>query len=528
MILNFPRPYQDELLYSWIARYHWLMRHESHQCTMRLLFDCPSVKVGIGFPTRLSVFGRRIGIEVSEVDTIMRSHTLLPLYAPFLPPERLIRVETALKGLATNASLLGFGADGLSVDNPKHLRFCPVCASDERKATGEAYWHRLHQAAGVQVCPVHNVFLQESSAPWKALHRMNAAEAVITGTTPNPIDIENPDHRLLRKIALNVEWLLSNWSSGNTVASLHERYWVLAFKKGFVSPARSILWKKVMPVIENRYSKSFLSTLQCTVPDDPADYCYFWLANLLKGTERVQPPIRHLLLMDLLEVELAELFRIKSAHEVLGCASQECQNPVCPKTGTKSVQTSLSYSWHQKIPTLRVLCPECGQESYRITRSGRTWIDIIGYGHVWDSKLRCLWMDRTVTIKQMVQTLQVTHQTLKRQAARLDLPFPREGAGRIAGKSGPPCVMVNSKRILADRGARRNEWLAIVASYPGEARCEVRARAPRCFDWLKKHDPDWLAQHCPAPIRPTSPWVRARSSSAPSLKRDPQAPAGCA
>ena len=39
------------------------------------------------------------------------------------------------------------------------MRYCPLCAADERKNYGETYWHRLHQIYELPVCPVHKCFL---------------------------------------------------------------------------------------------------------------------------------------------------------------------------------------------------------------------------------------------------------------------------------------------------------------------------------------------------------------------------------
>ena len=42
------------------------------------------------------------------------------------------------------------------------MRYCPLCAADERKNYGETYWHRLHQIYELPVCPVHKCFLMNT------------------------------------------------------------------------------------------------------------------------------------------------------------------------------------------------------------------------------------------------------------------------------------------------------------------------------------------------------------------------------
>lgn len=47
---------------------------------------------------------------------------------------------------------------------PEWLQFCPICTESDIQKFGESYWHRLHQVPGVKVCPIHNVFLEQSTA----------------------------------------------------------------------------------------------------------------------------------------------------------------------------------------------------------------------------------------------------------------------------------------------------------------------------------------------------------------------------
>jgi len=48
------------------------------------------------------------------------------------------------------------------------LKYCPTCLIEDRKGSGEAYWHRSHQADGVFVCHIHATTLISS----KIAHNM--------------------------------------------------------------------------------------------------------------------------------------------------------------------------------------------------------------------------------------------------------------------------------------------------------------------------------------------------------------------
>ncbi len=45
----------------------------------------------------------------------------------------------------------------------RYLRYCPLCAKEDRNVYGETYWHRAHQMMGVNFCPKHGCSLMNSS-----------------------------------------------------------------------------------------------------------------------------------------------------------------------------------------------------------------------------------------------------------------------------------------------------------------------------------------------------------------------------
>src|SRR5436853_645463 len=121
---------------------------------------------------------------------------------------------------------------------PSRLRFCPACADAERASSGEAYWHRLHQVPGIFICPIHRMFLEESSVQTtfrRTRHEFMAAENVIPATDGTIIDQDNGEHTTLLRIARSANWLLNNYCPGNDLAELRARYIHQAMKLGLVS-----------------------------------------------------------------------------------------------------------------------------------------------------------------------------------------------------------------------------------------------------------------------------------------------------
>src|SRR5205085_12524950 len=93
----------------------------------------------------------------------------------------------------------------------KYLRFCPLCFVEDLQKYGEAYWHRLHQAFGVLVCPVHAVALNDSIAP---IFGNNWLEQSLATEENCPLSREQIPYsfeifKKLLRLAQDIEWLMS-------------------------------------------------------------------------------------------------------------------------------------------------------------------------------------------------------------------------------------------------------------------------------------------------------------------------------
>lgn len=159
MLAIFPDPYPDELLYSVCARYSDRLEYPNTRSLISEIFGARSALAVIDLPSRLTYLQDHLPPgHHRSVDRIIDGNTLLPFYARFLPQERLKRIREQMKannGVGISYSV-GKGTFSTSID---WFRFCPLCAERDRQIRGEFYWHRLHQIPGVEVCPIHNIFL---------------------------------------------------------------------------------------------------------------------------------------------------------------------------------------------------------------------------------------------------------------------------------------------------------------------------------------------------------------------------------
>src|SRR5574343_1815133 len=165
MLVYFPEPYRDELLYSLLARYHRHVGSSSPKQTLDDLFGCRGVIARLDLQGSLGLLsthlppGWGMGPERLAVD-----YTLFPYYLAFQPADVRKRVLRALIGgsLAGLHLLLGLAPAASRV---RQLRFCPECVLEMERTHGEPYWRRTHQLPGVLLCPDHGVILRSSAIP---------------------------------------------------------------------------------------------------------------------------------------------------------------------------------------------------------------------------------------------------------------------------------------------------------------------------------------------------------------------------
>lgn len=184
MISYLPEIYPDELAYSWFCRYYVHSGCLTHKAALKeILYDrCnnPSKEfLGHLNPNMIAAIQRMYPIE-----DIIINHTMYPQYARFIPLEQ---KKQALHHIAYDFcdahhlfAILPRGESDL------FLKYCPMCADEDRRQYGEVYWHRVHQIRNMTICTKHNCKLVNSSVVAKSEQTFTLcpAESYITIQKP--------------------------------------------------------------------------------------------------------------------------------------------------------------------------------------------------------------------------------------------------------------------------------------------------------------------------------------------------------
>lgn len=496
MIAVLPEFYPDELLSSFCARYHELMAYRSRECTGRDLFGKERAKAPFDLPSNLAALMKRVPFtNWKTLDQLIDQHTLLPFYAPFVSPHKLSRIRTdmTIDEGGTIHARLGVLTHALRVEN---FRYCSECVQADRLMFGETYWHRLHQLPGIDVCPTHRTFLNDSTLHTRHRGYREAfvtAEKIVTTLSKRCIDDGNENHRIYLKLAENAQWLLENVMPTATSEGNRERYFALLYLQGLSGYEGPVKLKVLIEALRQYYSKELLEHFYCALQNKNN-----WVTRLIHETGKSQNPIEHLLLIQYLGLPAADFFNTPARHGPFGEGPWPCLNPTCKVFRRPTInhyEKSQTKSCGDPIGTFTC---NCGFTYYRVgpdkTLEDRYYATgFICLTRSWIASLRQACCKRSLighlairfctnpeTVRLMLEQTGVV--CLSRKKKRFT----------VAGEHSPPTT-----KFLQKRRFKRDRWLQLMATNEGIPRSKFCKANASYYVWLVLYDKKWLHRNLP-------------------------------
>ncbi|RVD77565.1 TniQ family protein [Pseudomonas koreensis] len=168
----FPEPFPDESLYSLAVRYHRLVSNKSYRQTSRELFGTYSRTCGSVLPCCLGALSQRLEGQYSVAE-LVETRTLLPLYRPFLSEKAYESAILCMQGTQGTGLKMSLGMTASGLLKHASFRYCEACMQHDSEVFGMPYWHRIHMAAGVCICPIHGNVLLSANLPegadWRSM-----------------------------------------------------------------------------------------------------------------------------------------------------------------------------------------------------------------------------------------------------------------------------------------------------------------------------------------------------------------------
>lgn len=499
MLGFFTDPYPDEILYSAAARYHHRARNRRTSATVWDWFAEDIYRPTIDFPSRLNHLISVLPKDhLYTADILIENHTLLPFYAPFFPAGRAEKIREYMRSSDKGGAiypLLGLLTSKIAVNA---LRYCALCAQEDREQCGEAYWHRTHQIPGIFACAKHKLFLNEGYPHPRTLEDRNKhfvrAEDVIDFSLIRPLDLTNSDHQVHFRLAEDVEWISKNNLNHLILNDFNARYRYVLFKSRLVTFGGTVSLTEVIKSFTETFSEQTLKELFCEVKGKCT-----WIHRLFNEPTTSQHPIRHLLFVQFCRYSLKEFIELPTEINPFGQGPFPCLNPASNHFRESVVEKLDVINKQKSVIEIRgTFYCDCGFVYRKFERdeqgNRRFEFDrVVEYGEIWDNALKKVFNENKLNLKEIAEKFGVVKRTLLRQLSRLELTSKYNSLKpKRVGKS-----KISTKQINKKRPSYRKEWRKMKMSNPNFSRSGLRYLNESIYSWLYKNDKDWLNENCP-------------------------------
>jgi hypothetical protein len=320
------------------------------------------------------------------------------------------------------------------------------------------------------------------------------------------IDRENPDHQILLQVARDTKWLLEHPRDGTNLKAIHGRYLSLLIERGLATYTGSIHVKELLSEFTTHYSPALLKLLHCELRGGEVEKTN-WLLRLVRPPKHAQHPLYHLLLIQFLGCTAEEFFQLPEELRPFGEGPWPCLNPAADHYEQPVImECQLGDRLRYGKPTGKFSC-ECGF-AYARTGPDSSPEDklrvgkIISFGQVWETKLKHLWQDSSLSTSEVAKRLGVDPLTVRRHATRLNLPLSRSDKKL---KPLSRATQLKGKAVSAawenKRHGCRSKWLSAMKQGREITLKTLRLKLPREYAWLLQNDAEWLKENKPRPKR---------------------------
>jgi transposase-like protein len=487
MILQFPTPYPDELLYSVFARYHMRSGNVFLKHTMEDLFGKRTVSATAFLPSNIHSLVSLLPENTTlNEQVLVERHSMYPFYTSLLPLETAQSVYQDMLSDNGKNIYMQSGIMASAIPQNKVFKFCPRCFQEDLDQYSELFWHRLHQLPGHFVCLKHGLWLEDSIVPI-----INSNKHTYILPTADNCDlimentVEESIHSQYTNFIRQIECLLNGSYERKSYDHFTDFYRKYLIEKGFVSVNGHVYQSKLQKSFRNFYSDSFLKNIGAEMK-----HAESWLTSITRKHRKSFHPYYHILLLNFLGLEVDDVFNLTSLKiEPFGRPNWACLNVVCPDFKKDTIEeVSIRRCEKTKKPIGRFTCPTCGfsytrkdltlnvQNRYKYTR-------IMEFGPIWKEELRFL-LERDLSFREIARRLNVDTNTVIKYEKVINGEFLLYKIESNQNKN--ELIEVN-----------RQVWLHLQNEQPKLSKTELRSLKPSTFTFLYRHDNEWLNKNSP-------------------------------
>lgn len=497
MMVFFPSPYPDELLFSIIGRLKKWSGEPNQRNMLQHIFGNKHITASVDLASNIGGLVQRLPITSQiTVEQLIMKHTLFPFYSAFLPPNQSDAVYRSMVEGNGNDIYSRLGIMGSSVRPNKYIRYCRKCLSHDIKTYGESYWHRMHQVPGLDVCIEHGMSLLNSSIH---LHGENKYKFIAADTSNSPLDCIAESIPLIeiekyRHLSNNIKKLLNNEYPKKTFDWFEKFYWNKLKELGYSSVmGHKVDQDRLCRDFISYFGESFLERLQSGIYTKNN-----WLKQLTRTHQRSFHPIRHLLFLQFLNSDVDEVFLHNQSYKPFGRGPWMCLNPAADHYGCRVInEVVLTVKNKNTVGTFRCSCGFV--YSLRAGEDTKKGMRVRKFGLIWEKECKRL-AEEGLSLQEIGARLHSSQGTVKKYIDKKGLEVGKEE--QTEGEK--------------QREEDRIKWMALQTMYANLSRTELRKLNSTLYNRLYRLDRSWLQDVLP-------PKLKRRVASKPRInwyKRD--------
>ncbi|MEH7076229.1 TnsD family transposase [Neobacillus drentensis] len=483
MIVQFPTPYPDELLYSILGRYHIRSGNVFLKHTMEDLFGKRTVSATALLPSNIRTLVSHLPeyTALSE-ETLIRKHTLFPLVSAFLPEDRANSIYQAMLSVDGKKIYMQSGVMANSIPQNKVFKFCPGCFREDLEQYGELYWHRLHQLPGHLLCLKHRLWLEDSNVPIINSNK----HCYILPTIENcdlskERQVESDIYKQFFGILKPMENLLNGSYSYKSFSHFTNFYRKYLREKGYTTAKGKVKQERFYEAFRRFYPDNLLTNLQVKLDSKDS-----WLVSITRKHRKSFHPYYHVLLLDFLGLDINDVFTETLLNDPFRNLQGACLNVVCPDYKREVIQTvTIRRCEKTKQPIGRFTCPTCG---FSYTKKGsiltnpNEYSRIMDFGPLWKEGLATL-LGEDLSYREIARKLNVDTNTVIKYKEII--------------RSENVADSQSNTHTIELLESHRHAWLQLQKEHPILSKTELRNMAPSTYTYLHRHDKDWLRINSP-------------------------------
>ncbi|MGH4138278.1 TnsD family transposase [Clostridium sp.] len=491
MIHFFTDPYKDEFIYSAISRYHFYNGNIDFKDTIEECFGKRTIISSLEIGSPIDALAKNIGGNYTS-EYLIKNHTILPYYIPFLPIKRRAEIIKEIKYANGSGIYHKIGIIAGSVCRREGIYYCPICAQNEIEMKGEAYIHREHQLQGIYLCTHHGELLRKYKIIKTDVSRLEFIrfDKDLLDLRNEPKDINH--YEKMTKLARDAYYLLENDLMGIDKKTILKKYKNLLCEKGLTTSGNRIKQRELYEAFISFYGLEFLEVMDSSIDNDDE---YNWLRVITRNLKRTVHPIRHLLMINFLSGNIAEFFNdTKKNYKPFGKGPWPCLNKVAEHY-RKDVVSDLKVTddYKTRLPVGTFTC-DCG---FVYSRKGPDKINsdrykigrIKNFGWVWEDKFKAYLKEKKYGLRELARLMDCDPKTILKFDNTLGTNKYRNNSRYINDKESE------------DGNDKLNDYksciLANMENNPAASRTEIRSICKKEYIFIYRKDKEWLYDKLP-------------------------------